>query len=37
MGANNEAEIRKNFQESLSIIKKINHYLDNLDEELQYY
>ena len=35
MGATHEVDVKKNFGDSLDIIKKLNEYLDQLDEELK--
>ena len=36
MGANNEIEIRNNFNKALANIQQLNSYLDNFDEEIQF-
>ena len=36
MGANNEIEIRNNFNKALTNIQQLNNYLDNFDEEIQF-
>lgn len=36
MGANNEIEIRNNFNKALTNIQQLNSYLDNFDEEIQF-